>query len=147
MIRCAYTADDPISRKNLIDATRLLMPDYPGDADAFYAGANLKKIARDTYPGLLSQYIGKARLIISRRDFVPVILCPNLSVAMFVFAAYRGIAICLNCQKLFALDLPRVDGSTGERYCTAACGQRYRQKVYRLNVKARSKPKRKGRRK
>lgn len=143
LIRCAYTSDDPITRRSLYDSTYLLMPDYLGDARTFYAGANAKKIARSVYPGLLREYIRKARIIISR-GFVPAIWCPNLSVAMFVFAAYRGIAVCLNCQKLFALDLPRSDASTGERYCTAACGQRYRQKLYRLRAKAKSKSKRKG---
>jgi hypothetical protein len=143
LIRSAYVTDDPIARQSLQDATYQLMPDYSGHVKHFFQNANPKKIAGKEYPGLMRQYMRKARLVVSR-GFVPAILCPDLSTAMFVFAAFRGISCCLNCQKLFALDLPRVDGSAGERYCTARCGQAYRQKVYRLRVKSKSKPKRKG---
>ena len=61
-----------------------------------------------------------------------------MKTAMFAFAAFHGAAACPNCGELFALDSRRVDGSKGERYCTAACGQRYRQKVYRLKGKAKT---------
>jgi hypothetical protein len=138
LLRCAYSANDPIARKNLSEVTRLLWPEYPGNSSEYFRVNDPKKIARWVYPALLKEELKSARLSISGK-FVPEILCPNMTVAAFAFAAYRGIAVCLNCQKLFALDLERADGSNSEKYCTAACGQRYRQKIYRLKVKDRAK--------
>src|SRR5262249_53001489 len=94
------------------------------------------------YGGLLREKVRKARIVLG--GFVPAIFCPNLTVAMFVFASYRRIAVCLNCLNVFLLDLPLVDGSSSEKYCSAACGGRYRQKTYRVRVS--TSKKRKGKR-
>jgi hypothetical protein len=134
LMRCASSADDPIAKRNLADVTRLLVPEYPGNTGEYFRVNDAKKIARRLYPALLKEMVKRARLSISGK-FVPEILCPNMTVAAFAFAAYRGISVCLNCQKLFAADSPRPDSSNSEKYCTAACGQRYRQKVYRINSK------------
>lgn len=119
----------------------MLKPDYPGDAEEYYRQNDPKKIARNVYPDRLRQRIKKAQIVILP-SFTPAILCPDMTVAMFVFAAYRGIAVCLNCQKLFALDSERADGSVSEKYCTVACGSRSRRKLYRLNKKTGRKGKR-----
>jgi hypothetical protein len=137
-LRCAYSADEPIGKNQLAEATRLLIPHYPGDAAEYARVTDAKKVAHRIYPALLRDRIKRARVIILP-DFSPAIFCPSLSVAMFVYAAYRGVAVCLNCQKLFAYDSERPDGGASEKYCTAACGQRYRQKLYRLRISDRAK--------
>jgi hypothetical protein len=145
ILRCAYLADDPIGKKQFAEATKLVIRDYPGDAEEFArAIRDVREPARRAYRTLLEGKIKPARIVILP-DFTPALRCPSLSVAMFAFAAYRGVVVCPNCQKLFAVDSERVDGSASERYCTVACGSRYRQKVYRLNAK-REKRKRKGKR-
>ena len=63
--------------------------------------------------------------------FVPVIWCDNMTGAMFAHAAFNGVEACQNCGKLFCTDRPRIDGSRAEKFCTVACGQRLRQRMYR----------------
>jgi hypothetical protein len=145
LMRCASAANDPIARKNLQEVTRLLWPEYPGDSREYYRVNDPRKIARRLYPAFLKEKLRHARLSVSGK-FTPEIVCPDIATAAFAFAAYRGISVCLNCLKLFAMDSPRADDSNSEKYCTAACGQRYRQKVYRLNLKELAKSKRKGKR-
>src|SRR5262249_45072897 len=67
-------------------------------------------------------------------QFLPAILCPNVRTASFVAAAFRGLAVCPNCLRLFDPYAERIDGSKGDKYCTAACGSRYRQRLYRRRV-------------
>jgi hypothetical protein len=140
LLRYVNVGSDEIgTRKNLADAGRLL-DDLPksmlGDAK------DPKSVAQVLYSMYLTGEMKEARLVIyrtKRGEFTPVLRCPNMKTAFYAFAAFRGVEACLNCQKLFAVDAAKADGSTSERYCTAACGQRYRQKIYRLRQKARSK--------
>jgi hypothetical protein len=145
-LRGASSADEPLAKKHIEAATRLLMPKYPESANAV-RGVDARKLGRRLYPAVLEETIRRARVII-QRDFAPAIYCPNLSTAMFTFAAYKGVSVCLNCQTIFAVDVPRPDGYRSDKYCSSACPSRYRQKVYRANQKKRAtKSKRKERRK
>jgi len=126
--------DDMAAKKALSDAGQILFDD-PQFQSVFVGAKSPREAARVLYPGYFTDEIKGARLAIHRTkhgEFIPVVRCPNMTTAMFVFAAFHGIETCLNCQKLFAVDAARPDGSSSERYCTAACGQRYRQKLYRL---------------
>lgn len=89
--------------------------------------------ARGLYPIYFSKAIKNARLLMWCRsgEWMPVVWCPDMTTAMFVYAAFNGVETCLNCQKVFCRDSPRVDGSRSEKYCTIACGQRFRQRLYR----------------
>jgi ribosomal protein S27E len=127
--------DETSARKVLADAMQLL-DDLP---ESMLTGVKEpRKVASVLYSMYLAGEIKSARLVIHRTErgeFLPVIRCPDLKTALYVFAAYRGVEACLNCGNLFATDGPRPDASSSERYCTAACGQRYRQKLYRLRQK------------
>jgi len=131
--------DETAVRKALNDAGQLLH-NLP---ESMAAGLEVpKRLAGILYCGYLTSGMKAARLGIIRNnhgEFIPVVGCPDIKTALFVFAAYRGVEACMNCQKLFAVDSARPDGSSSDRYCTAACGQRYRQKLYRLRQKVRIK--------
>jgi hypothetical protein len=127
---------DAIAEQAMIDATMALIPDYPGDAKAFYEGKDLREIAVRTYHDLLNEELKMVRLWLPPGRFTPVVRCPDIKTAAFVYHAYRGVSACLNCRKQFATDFRRADGSKGELYCSVRCGQQYRQKVYRSKVKA-----------
>jgi hypothetical protein len=92
-----------------------------------------REAARRLYPSFFSKAIKRSRLRMWCKDgeWMPVIWCPNLTTAMFTHAAFNRVETCLNCQKLFCLDVPRVDDSRSEKYCTVACGQRFRHRIYR----------------
>jgi hypothetical protein len=141
LLRYAHNAPDgDTTAKALRDAAQILLPDHPARAE--YVTSKL-------YASLLTQGMNGAKVIMwtsPERETVPAIMCPSLRVALFVAAAFRAMAACANCQKLFALDAERLDGSASEKYCTASCGQRFRQRMYRLRTKetAKSKSRRKG---
>jgi hypothetical protein len=122
--------------KDLYDATRLLIPDYPAPQSVFCEAKSLtdpKKVAW-LYPALLNDKISKSRLLMTRRrgePFLPSILCPDIPTAAFVFASYRGIEVCPGCRKLFA---PNPDRS--QTYCSENCGQRIYQRRYRRRQKS-----------
>ena len=131
-------SDELAAKKALGDAGRLLFDD-PQFQSVFAGAKRPRKAAQVVYSSYFTDEIKGARLAIhrtNRGEFIPVVRCPDMKTAMFVFAAFRGIETCLNCQKLFAVDAERPDGSSSERYCTGACGQRYRQKLYRLRQKS-----------
>ena len=90
-------------------------------------------MAKRLYPLVFSKAMERAKVRMWCKDgeWLPVIWCPNMKTAMYAYAAFNGVETCLNCQKLFCLDVPRVDDSRSEKYCTVACGQRFRQRIYR----------------
>jgi hypothetical protein len=136
LLRAAYSrpAGDPIAEQALHDATNALVSGYPGDLKAFYKGKDLREIAKRHYRALLNQELKHACLWIPESAVVPVVLCPDIKTAAFVYHAYRGISACLNCRKQFATDFPHADGSKSELYCSVRCGQQYRQKLYRHGI-------------
>jgi hypothetical protein len=142
LLRAAYSrpAGDPIAEQALMDATNALVPGYPksgpkeGDLKAFYKGKDLREIANRHYHTLLNQELKHACLWIPLSTVVPLVLCPNIKTAAFVYHAYRGVSACLNCRKQFATDFRHADGSKSPLYCSTRCGQQYRQKLYRHGV-------------
>jgi hypothetical protein len=89
---------------------------------------------RILYPLMFGKALKHARVRMWPTDsggFLPVIWCDNMTTAMFAYAAFKGVDTCQNCAKLFCTDLPRVDDSRSEKYCPVACGQRFRQRIYR----------------
>ena len=98
---------------------------------------HVKGHGRDAAQRLYPLYFAKAmkraevRMWCQNGEWMPIIWCPDMTTAMFTFAAFNGVETCLNCQKLFCLDVPRADDSRSEKYCTVACGQRFRQRIYR----------------
>jgi hypothetical protein len=147
LLRCAYArpAGDPVAQKALLEATTFLVPNperrakqVADDPLNFCSVRYSRELIGWVYAGELDRVIKQARITVSR-EFVPVIICPNITVAGFCFVAYRGAFVCLNCGNLFAVDFAHPDGSKGEIYCTQRCGQAYRQKTYRLKVKGRKK--------
>lgn len=140
-------SDETAARKTLVDAGQLIFDD-PKLAALFAAGGDdPRKAASDAYRQFFNEELRGSWLAVQRTkrgEFIPVIRCDDMKTAMFAFAAFRGLETCLNCQKLFVVDAPRPDDSSSERYCSGTCGQRYRQKLYRLRVKGISK--RKGKR-
>jgi hypothetical protein len=143
LLRYAHNApDSDTTSKALRDAAQILLPDHP---------ARSEYVTSKLYASLLTRGMNGAKVTMWTSPAgatVPAIMCPNMRVALFVAAAFRAMAACANCQKLFALDAERLDGSASEKYCTASCGQRFRQKMYRLRTKqtAQSKSRRKGNR-
>lgn len=114
---------------------------------SMFVSAKEPRKAAAIYAQYLTDEMRGARLMVHRGTFVPVIRCRDMKTAMFVFGAFRGVETCLNCHKLFAVDAARPDGSaTSEKYCTAACGQRYRQKMYRRRHPAKARPKKSSKR-
>jgi hypothetical protein len=136
LLRAAYSrpAGDPLAEQALLDATKTVVPNYKGDAKEFFKGKDLREIANRQYHALLNQELKHAHLWIPPSTVIPVVLCPNIKTAAFVYHAYRGVSACLNCRKQFATDFRHVDGSKSSLYCSVRCGQQYRQKLYRLNV-------------
>jgi hypothetical protein len=101
---------------------------------------------RILYPLIFGKALQQARVRMWPTDsgeFLPVIWCDNMTTAMFAYGAFKGVDTCQNCAKLFCTDLPRVDESRAEKYCTVACGQRFRQRIYRKRQLEQSKGKRK----
>jgi hypothetical protein len=131
--------DEKAARRELSSAGSKLIEDPR--IQATFGGGEIRRIAAWFYPAFFNRELARTRLVLwltKQNQFVPAILCPDMKTAMFAFAAFGHIAACPNCGNLFALDSGRVDGSKGERYCKAVCGERYRQKVYRLKVKAKT---------
>lgn len=136
LLRYTHIENDHIAaRKALADAMQLL----DDLTESLLTGVREpRKVASVLYSLYLTGELKGARLVIHRTErgeFLPALRCPDLKTALCAFAAYRGVEACLNCQKLFAVDAARADDSSSARYCTAACGQRYRQKLYRLRQK------------
>ncbi len=141
LLRYVQVDDETAARNALAEVGKLLSED-PDFQSALAATKKPKAVAALLYDVYFAREMTEARLVIHRAErghFIPVIHCRNMTTAMFVFAAYGGVEACVNCQKLFAVGAPRPDGSSSERYCTAACGQRYRQKLYRLRKKSQAK--------
>jgi hypothetical protein len=131
-LRAASETAPKAARRELEDAAKKLIPDARLRA-TFQAG-NLPDVVEWFYPAFFNRELKGARLVLwltKQKKFLPAIFCPTMKAAMFAFAAFRGAAACRNCGALFTLDAERPDKSKSERYCTAACGQRYRQKTYR----------------
>jgi hypothetical protein len=127
-------SESDTTAKALRDAAMILLPGHP---------AREEFVTSKLYSSLLTRGMNGAKLVMwrSSEGTVPAILCPSLKVAMFVASAFKAIAACSNCQKLFALDAERLDGSASEKYCSVACGMRFRQRMYRLRQKSKSKRK------
>jgi hypothetical protein len=151
LIRYAHTsgADANTTSKALYEAARALVPDYPANESAF-SEFQRGKVPERLYAGLLTQGMKGTKLVMwttKQGEIVPALLCGSLRSALFVASAYRAVTACANCHRLFALDSARIDGSASEKYCSAACGQRFRQKMYRLRTANRKKKSKRGRRK
>lgn len=131
LLRYAHTSEDgETTAKALRDAAQILLPNHPARAEL---------VKPELYISLLNRGMHGAKLVMwtsPQSQTIPAVMCPSLRVALFVATAYKAVAACANCQKLFALDAERLDGSYSERYCTASCGQKFRQRMYRLRVKA-----------
>src|SRR5260221_10369384 len=97
----------------LSEAAEILLPGHPGR----------KEIVKPSlYASLLTRGMEGVKLVMwttQAGEIVPAVICPNAKAALFVAAAFKAAAACANCHKLFALDAPRVDGSSSEKYCTA----------------------------
>jgi hypothetical protein len=134
LLRYAHEAgpDSATMAKALADAARILIPNAP-------VGDYQKLGLADLYSSLLTKGMTGSTLVMAHN--VPAVLCPDLKAALYVASAYRSVAACANCRKLFALDAERVDGSASEKYCTASCGQKFRQRMYRLSLKTTKKRK------
>jgi hypothetical protein len=132
--------DDTVGKQALSRAGTSLLDD-PRLRKAFVDG-HRSRLAPWFYPAFVNRELKDTKLVLwltKRSQFVPAIFCPNMRAALFAATAFRRIAACPNCKQLFALDSERADGGRGERYCTALCGQRYRQRMYRQRLKARAK--------
>jgi hypothetical protein len=145
-----FNRDAITAKKAISDAAELLIDDDKELQSVFSAG-NPREVAKWFYPAFFTREIKGAQVVMWRtkqEQFLPAIYCPNTTIAAFTSVSYRGLAACLNCYRVFSPDSPSIDTSVSEKYCTAACGQRYRQKIYRLREKARVKKssKRKGKR-
>jgi hypothetical protein len=139
-LRAASETAPKAARRELAEAAKKLIPDARLRA-TFQAG-HLPEVAEWFYPAYFNRELKGARLVLwltKQKRFLPAIFCPNMKTAMFAFAAFRGVAACRNCGTLFTLDSERPDKSKSEHYCTAACGQRYRQKTYRKRSARRKK--------
>jgi hypothetical protein len=137
LLRYAHGDESETAASALRAAAEILLPGHPGQ----------KEIVKPSlYASLLTREMAGAKLVMwtsKQREIIPAVMCPSLKVALFVASAYRTVASCANCHKLFGLEGTRADGSASEKYCTQACGQRFRQRMYRLNLRQ-SKSKRKG---
>jgi hypothetical protein len=129
--------NETAARKALKDAGQLLFS-KPDDVELYVGGKNPQKVAIERYRSDFNEEIHGHRIVIRRSkrgEFIPAIHCTDMKTAMFLYAAFRGVEACLNCGRLFAVDAARPDASSSDRYCTARCGQSYRQKLYRTRIK------------
>jgi len=129
--------EDEIARQAMLDATKALVPGHAKaglDMETFYKGKDLREIAKRTYTALFNQELKHARIWLPPGSVVPVLVCPDIRTAAFAYHAYRGVSACLNCRRQFATDFPHEDGSRSESYCSVRCGQRYRQRLYRMSI-------------
>jgi hypothetical protein len=141
LLRRAYIGEDEDSAREIMKKVEDLCI-FPPEHNSALAldpswGGNLAR-ARHLYPLVFSRALKQARVRMwptESGEFLPVIWCPDMTTAMFAYAAFEGVETCLNCAKLFCTDLPRVDDSHSEKYCTVACGQRFRQRIYRQRDK------------
>ena len=130
LLRAAHDSQEVIARRRLAEAAQLLLDDA-NLQDAFRTLS--KKASAVFYPLFFSFEMRRARQVMwltKAEQFLPAIYCPDARTAFFVAAAYGRVTACRNCHKLFDLDSPRVDGSRSVLYCTIACGQRFRQRIY-----------------
>jgi len=143
-----FDSDAVAARKAISDAAELLIDDT--ELQGVFSTGSPREVANWFYPAFFTREIRGAQLVMWRtkqEQFLPAIYCPNIKTASFVAVAYRGLAACLNCYRVFSPGSISVDDSSSEKYCTVACGQRNRQKIYRLKVKQRSRSKKTARRK
>jgi hypothetical protein len=132
LLRHAYFGEDKTAALTILDQAGNLLFNDPNTWRNHVRGQG-REAARRLYPLFFSKAMKRCKLRMWCKDgeWAPVIWCPNMTTAMFTYAAFDGVETCLNCQKLFCLDAPRVDDSRSEKYCTVACGQRFRQRIYR----------------
>jgi hypothetical protein len=135
-LRHAFTADEDKARDILNRVQeKLSFPEKLAVDLPFSANRNRIRLL---YPLIFSDALKNSRVRMwptQDGEYVPVIWCEDMTAAMFAHAAFNGVEACQNCGKLFCPDLPRVDGSRAEKFCTVACGQRLRQRVYRKRRK------------
>jgi hypothetical protein len=134
-LRRAFAGEDDASSQEILDSARNLLQQHPRIWASTIEGiqGQEREMAKRLYPLVFSKAMERAKVRMWCKDgeWLPVIWCPNMKTAMYAYAAFNGVETCLNCQKLFCLDVPRVDDSRSEKYCTVACGQRFRQRIYR----------------
>ncbi len=135
LLRRAHSMKSPAAR-DLADAASLLFDWRPPEWAIPPVGR--REGAAWQYRSLLNDGMKNARLVMARArgGFAPAILCGDLRMAAFVFAAYKGVAVCAACRGLFAQNPER-----GGDYCSEACGQNFRQKAYRLRLKQKTRAK------
>ena len=135
LLRHAFTGEDDASSQDILDSVRNLLQQHPRiwASTIKELQGQERETARRLYPLVFSKEMERAKVRMWCRDgeWLPVIWCPNMKTAMYAYAAFNGVETCLNCQRLFCMDVPRVDDSRSEKYCTVACGQRFRQRIYR----------------
>jgi hypothetical protein len=149
LLRHAYFAVEEVTAVAILDEVGPLLFSDPNTFRNHLRGQG-REAARRLYPLYFSKAMKRSRVRMWCKDgeWMPVVWCPNMTTAMFAHAAFNGVETCLNCQKLFCLDVPRVDGSSSEKYCTIACGQRFRQRMYRKrNPKEETRNSKEGKRK
>jgi hypothetical protein len=136
-LRHAYIVDDEDAAREVLYKVGELcsFPDVLTNEPSW--SSNRARV-REVYPLILGSALQNARIRIwpaTNGGFAPVIWCPDMTTAMYTYAAFNGVESCQNCAKLFCTDMPRIDGSRSERYCTVACGERFRQRLYRKRQK------------
>jgi hypothetical protein len=149
LLRNAYFGESDESFQDVFDRAMKMLTHHPQNLIPRLRGRNSQALefsirgkereaARHIYPLFLSKMMERAKVRMWCKDgeWVPVIWCPNMTTAMYVHAAFNGVETCLNCEKVFCRDVPRVDGSRSEKYCTIACGQRFRQRMHRRRQKS-----------
>ena len=123
-------------RKNIYDAAILLNPGVaeilkgPEENPEVFSAEAAQRFITWFYPTYLTGEIRDRTHLEVAADFVPEIHCDDLRTAVFVFAAYRSVAVCPACRNLFSCDTDRK-----QKYCSAGCGQRIYQKQYRVREK------------
>jgi hypothetical protein len=127
-------AKAPDAARELVEAFSVLSGGWR-PRDLGYGHLSQRELAANFYSGSFNDEMKSARVIMSRPTRseapVPAIWAPDIRTAAFVFAAFRGVEVCASCHRLFAPDRER-----GEKYCSDACGQNFRQKLYRQRVKS-----------
>jgi hypothetical protein len=133
LLRYAFFGEEEQASLEIFDEAVNLLSKDPKLAWIKDTKGHGRDAAQRLYPLYFAKAMKRAevRMWCKNGEWIPIIWCPDMTTAMFTYAAFKGVETCLNCQKLFCLDVPRVDDSRSEKYCTVACGQRFRQRIYR----------------
>jgi hypothetical protein len=124
------------SAKEMLSASKLLFPEFDtpeGVLEGVLEDVKRQSASTWIYPAILTERMEGARIVMTRtkpsQPPVPAIMCPDIVTAAFVYAAWRGVKVCLGCRQLFA------PSRENAKYCSATCGQRVWQQSYRDRAK------------